>query len=35
MQIFGRRFAEPGVRWHNALETQDLGLKRIEIVFGE
>jgi hypothetical protein len=35
MQIFGRRFAEPGVRWHNALGAQDLGPKRMEIVFGE
>jgi hypothetical protein len=24
MQIFGRRFAEPGILWHNALEAQDL-----------
>jgi hypothetical protein len=35
MQIFGRRFAAPGVLWHNAIEAQDLGLKRIDIVFGE
>jgi hypothetical protein len=35
MQIVRRRFAEPGVLWQNALEAQDLGLKRIEIVFGE
>jgi hypothetical protein len=35
MQIVRRRFAEPGVLWQNALEAQDLGFKRINMMFGE
>jgi hypothetical protein len=35
MQIFGRRFAEPVVLWHNAFDAQNIGLKRIDIVFSK